>query len=66
METKLKALSDRIAGIERQLGIKTVMCAGYCEQPTSDPGGMCQPCRERERKEDAKLRRKHGAIPWIK
>ena len=52
-----KALSDRITEIEKKLGINTVQCAGYCEQPTSDPGGMCQTCRDRERQEDARLNR---------
>ena len=56
METEIKALSDRIEQIERRLGIHTVTCAGYCEQPTSDPGGMCQSCRERERRELRELR----------
>jgi hypothetical protein len=60
MDTANKAMSDRISEIERRLGIKTQMCAGYCEQPTSDPGEMCAACREqdvRERQEDARLNR---------
>lgn len=57
MDTTTRALSDRVTEIEKRLGIKTEMCCGYCEQPTSDPGGMCQACRERERQEDARLNR---------
>jgi len=59
MDTATEALSNRIAEIERRLGIKTETCAGYCEQPTSDPGGMCQVCRERERQETSWLRRQY-------
>ena len=58
MDPKLKSLSDRIAVIERHLGIKTQMCAGYCDQPTTDPGGMCESCREIERYEMSRLRRR--------
>jgi hypothetical protein len=63
MDTATQALSDRVAEIERQLGIRTEMCAGYCYQPTTDAGGMCQACRERERNEDARLRRKENPLP---
>jgi len=60
MEYEIKVLSDRIAEIERRLGIKTEVCAGYCGQPTSEPDGMCQACRERDGRES---RRPPSDIP---
>lgn len=48
METKFKALCERVTEIEMRLNIQTRDCDGYCYQPTTDPGGMCQPCRKRE------------------
>jgi len=56
MDTAIQALSDRISAIEKHLGIKTVPCAGYCEQPTGEPSGMCTACQERERVELRRLR----------
>lgn len=57
MDPVLKSLLDRVLVIERHLGIETQMCVGYCDQPTNDPGGMCESCREIERYEFARLRR---------
>lgn len=54
---KLRALEERVSELEQWLGIATQLCAGYCDQPTTDPGGMCSLCREKERQEDARLRR---------
>jgi hypothetical protein len=53
----MRSLIDRVAEIERHLGIKTQECAGYCDQPTTDPNGMCESCREIDRYEAARLRR---------
>ena len=47
----VRALSDRIAALEKHIGLKTEMCAGYCNQPTANPGGMCVACQERDRHE---------------
>ncbi len=59
-KTEIRSLSDRITAIEERLGIKTVPCAGYCNQPTAETGGMCQACQERERHEVAQLNRTRG------
>jgi hypothetical protein len=60
IDTEIRALSDRIAVVEKSLGLKTMICAGYCNQPTANPGGMCLACQERERSVDAESRRRHG------
>jgi hypothetical protein len=60
IDNELRALSDRITEIERQMGLKTTMCAGYCNQPTTDPFGMCLACQMREKQVDAELRRRHS------
>ena len=54
IDTEIRALSDRIAALERHTGMKTQPCVGYCEQPTANPSGMCLVCRERERREAIK------------
>ena len=51
IDTGILALSNRIAWLEIHMGLKTTRCAGYCEQPTANPGGMCLACQERERYE---------------
>lgn len=53
--TKIKSLEKRVLDLECKVGIQTVLCAGYCDQPTSDPRGMCQPCREQEQRGFRKL-----------
>jgi len=60
IDTEIRAVSDRIAALEQHIGLKTVICAGYCEQPTASPSGMCLACQERERHVDAESRRRHG------
>ncbi len=57
MDPVLKSLLDRVLVIERSLGLATQMCVGYCDQPTTGPGGMCESCREIERHELARMRR---------
>ena len=56
-DTEIRALSERLTVIERSLGLKTTTCAGYCGQPTANPGGMCLACQERDRRETARMNR---------
>lgn len=58
MHAEMEALKLRVEEIERRLGIQTAMCAGYCDQPTAEPGGMCQSCQEIDRYEASRLRRR--------
>ena len=60
IDTEIRALSDRMAALEQHIGLKTTICAGYCNQPTANPSGMCLACQERERHVDAESRRRHG------
>ena len=55
IDTEIRALSDRVAAMERHVGMKTQLCAGYCDQPTANPSGMCIACQERERREMRKV-----------
>lgn len=55
--SELSALKSRVFELERRAGMRTVLCAGYCDQPTTEPGGMCQPCRERDAQEARRLMR---------
>jgi hypothetical protein len=59
-DTMILALSDRIAWLEIHMGLKTTRCAGYCEQPTANPSGICLACQARERHIDAESRRRNG------
>jgi hypothetical protein len=59
-DTMILALSNRMTAMERHMGLKTVICAGYCEQPTANPSGMCLACQAREHRIDYELRRRHG------
>jgi hypothetical protein len=58
IDTEIRALSDRIAALEQHMELKTTICAGYCGQPTANPGGICLACQERERRFD--IGRRHG------
>jgi hypothetical protein len=51
IDVEIRALSDRISWLEIHMGLKTKICAGYCNQPTANPGGICLACQERERHE---------------
>jgi hypothetical protein len=44
IDTEILALSNRMTALEQHIGLKTVICAGYCEQPTANPSGMCLAC----------------------
>jgi hypothetical protein len=58
IDTEILALSNRMTALEQHIGLKTVICAGYCEQPTANPSGMCLACHAREHRIDAELRRR--------
>jgi hypothetical protein len=60
IDNEILALSNRMTAMEQHIGLKTTICAGYCEQPTANPSGMCLACRERERRWDADLKRRLG------
>ena len=59
IDTGIRALSDRISWLEIHMGLKTTICAGYCEQPTANPGGMCLACQVREHRIDHETRRRY-------
>ena len=60
IDNEILALSNRMTALENHIGLKTEICAGYCNQPTANPSGMCLACQERERREDHEARRRHS------
>ena len=59
IDNEILALSDRIAWLEIHMGLKTTRCAGYCEQPTANPSGICLACQAREHRIDHETRRRY-------
>jgi len=59
IDNEILALSNRMTALERHIGLKTEICAGYCEQPTANPSGICLACQAREHRIDHETRRRY-------